>query len=440
MSKKRQTTGLPKRSKRQAPGETLDGTENVEQQEGMSGYRSRAEQEEEVQSLVVRGVMITIGILIAVLVVAFTIDQVVIPNQVVASVNGEGITVAQFREAVNFERNRLTIQLNQIQSAGIDINQLAQQEPYQTWISELNVPDQLGLRVLNDMIDDVLIRQDADRRNIQVDDETLQEQINTFFGYDPDEVALIGVEPTATDVPTETPTPFVSPTPSPVPTETPTLEADATEEVVEPTLTPQATIARSTLSAEEVTENFNENQQNYRDSFSIAGVSSNAVDAYFERLAIDSLLADAVFEGGDSLLYADVRHILVDTEETALEIIDALANGESFADLAAAQSTDTGSGARGGELGLSNVSNYVPEFRDAVTDAEIGAIVGPVESEFGFHIIQVRSKEERSGDAVANELETAKQQAFAQYVDSLRADNEENIDISDSWVNYVPGN
>lgn len=384
--------------------------------------------------------MITIGILIAILAVAFIVDQVVIPNQVVASVNGEGITVAQFREAVNFERNRLTIQLNQIQSAGIDINQLAQQEPYQTWISELNVPDQLGLRVLNDMIDDVLIRQDADQRSIQVDDETLEEQINTFFGYDPTEVALIGVEPTATDIPTETPTPFVSPTPSPVPTETPTLEADVTEEVVEPTLTPQPTIVRPTLSAEEVTDNFNENQQNYRDSLRIAGVSGNTVDAYFERLALESLLADAVFESGDTLLYADVRHILVDTEETALEIIDALENGESFADLAAAQSTDTGSGARGGELGLSNVSNYVPEFRDAVTNAEIGAIVGPVESEFGFHIIQVRSKEERSGDTIANELETAKQQAFAQYVDTLRTDNEENIDISDSWVNYVPRN
>ncbi len=439
MSKKSQTTGQPKRRKRRASNAAVDGTENVEQQDSGSSYRSRAEQEEEVQSLVVRGVVITIGILVAVLAIAAIVDQVIVPNQVVATVNGESITVGQFREEVNFERNRLSLQITQIQAAGIDLNQLSQQEPYRTWISELNVPDQLGLRVLNDMVEDVLIQQEADQRNITVNEDAVAQEVNEFFGYDPTEVALIGVEPTATDVPTETPTPFVSPTPSPTPTATATLGPDETEEPGEPTITPQPTIVQPTLSAEEVNANFDTSQQNYIDAFSRAGIGSGTVDAYFERLALEALLADDIFsEDGETLLYADTRHILVETEETALEIVDALQNGESFADLARALSTDPGSGSRGGELGESYVGNFVPEFAEAIENAEIGAIVGPVETEFGFHIIQVRSKEERGGEEIESELEIAKQQEFGRYLEELREANEANIEIFDNWIDYVP--
>ena len=150
------------------------------------------------------------------------------------------------------------------------------------------------------------------------------------------------------------------------------------------------------------------------------------------------MLADDLYGEDATLLYADVRHILVESEETAQEIIDALENGESFADLARALSTDTGSGSRGGELGESYVGNYVPEFREAIENAEVGAIVGPVQSEFGYHIIQVRSKEERSGEDVDSQIESAKQQEFATYIETLREENDANIEIYDNWIDYVP--
>jgi len=437
MSKKSQTTGLPKRRKRRT-GESVDGVENIQQSQSPASFRSRAEREAEVQEKVIKGVGITVGILIIILIAAFVVEQLVIPNQAVAVVNGENITVGQFREAVSFERSRLLLQFNQIQSAGLDINQLAQQEPYATWLNEINVPDQLGLRVLNDMVDDILIRQEAEERNVTVNEEAVEEQVNTFFGFDPTEVALIGIEPTATDIPTETPTPFVSPTPSPTPTLTPTLGPDETQEVVEPSSTPQPTLVVPTLAPDEVVENFNESQDNFRSYFSSAGLGGNTVDAFFERQALEALLADNVFGETDTLLFADVRHILVESEETALEVMDALNNGESFADLARAVSTDTGSGSRGGELGDSYVGNYVPEFREAVENAEIGAIVGPVKSEFGYHIIQVRSREERSGDDVAAQLESAKQREFSLFLEELRANNTDNIELYDNWIDYVP--
>jgi peptidyl-prolyl cis-trans isomerase D len=438
MSKKSQTTGQPKRRKRRNPDTLVDDAENIEQSESSTGFRTRAVREEELQQWVIRGVGITVGILIIIIVAAFVVEQLIVPNQPVAVVNGENITVGQFREAVSFERSRLSLQFSQIQSAGLDINQIAQQEPYATWLNELNVPDQLGLRVLNDMVDDILIRQEAEERNVTVNEETIEEQINNFFGFDPTEVALIGVQPTATDIPTETPTPFVSPTPSPTPTLVPTLGPDETQEVVEPTLTPQPTVVEPTLSSDEVRENFTSSQDNYRTYFASAGLGSHTVDAFFERQALETLLADNVFGETDTLLFADVRHILVEGEETALEVMDALQNGESFADLARAVSTDTGSGSRGGELGDSYVGNYVPEFRAAVETAEVGELVGPVESEFGFHIIQVRSREERSGDDVEAQLESAKQREFGLFLENLRESNEANIELFDNWIDYVP--
>jgi foldase protein PrsA len=88
-----------------------------------------------------------------------------------------------------------------------------------------------------------------------------------------------------------------------------------------------------------------------------------------------------------------VRHILVETENEAQEILDELEAGEDFAELAEERSIDPGSGAEGGELGTFPRGAYVPEFDDAAWDAEIDEIVGPVETDFGFHIIQVTDEE-----------------------------------------------
>jgi parvulin-like peptidyl-prolyl isomerase len=86
-------------------------------------------------------------------------------------------------------------------------------------------------------------------------------------------------------------------------------------------------------------------------------------------------------------------HILVATEDEANAVKDRLDAGENFAALATELSTDTGSGAAGGDLGCAPSANYVTEFADALTAAEVGVPTDPVESEFGFHIILVREDE-----------------------------------------------
>ena len=132
MSKKSQTTGIPKRRRRRAHDASAEqAIEAGAQGQSESSYKSRAEKEAELQKWVIRGVIGVAAILALLVAIAFGFEQLYIPNQVVAVVNGENITVQQFRQEFLLENNRLLLQLSQLQNAGFDFQQLAQQEPLQ---------------------------------------------------------------------------------------------------------------------------------------------------------------------------------------------------------------------------------------------------------------------------------------------------------------------
>ncbi len=100
-------------------------------------------------------------------------------------------------------------------------------------------------------------------------------------------------------------------------------------------------------------------------------------------------------------------HILVDSEEKANELKAQLDGGADFAELAKGNSTDTGSGANGGDLGWFGMGQMVKPFEDAVVAAEIGKVAGPVKSDFGWHLILVketRVAEKPTLDAMREEL------------------------------------
>lgn len=89
----------------------------------------------------------------------------------------------------------------------------------------------------------------------------------------------------------------------------------------------------------------------------------------------------------------DADHILVSDEASAVEIKAMIENGEvSFAEAATRYSIDTGTAASGGALGEFRRGEMVPEFEDASFDATPGVLVGPVESQFGYHLILVNNK------------------------------------------------
>jgi hypothetical protein len=109
---------------------------------------------------------------------------------------------------------------------------------------------------------------------------------------------------------------------------------------------------------------------------------------------------------------ACVRHILVETEAEAQTAIDDINGGLEFSDVAIERSTGP-SGPSGGDLGCASTSGYVPEFAAAVDTAEVGVVVGPVETQFGFHVIIVDAFEADAADA-QNQVLAAQQLAEAE--------------------------
>jgi peptidyl-prolyl cis-trans isomerase C len=84
------------------------------------------------------------------------------------------------------------------------------------------------------------------------------------------------------------------------------------------------------------------------------------------------------------------RHILVDDEAKAKELIAKIKAGAKFEDLAKEHSKDPGSGANGGDLDFAKPENYVPEFGQAMTKLQKGQMTeAPVKTQFGWHIIRL---------------------------------------------------
>lgn len=90
---------------------------------------------------------------------------------------------------------------------------------------------------------------------------------------------------------------------------------------------------------------------------------------------------------------ATAAHILVDSEETCLDLKQQLDDGADFAELAQTHSSCP-SGASGGDLGSFGPGMMVPEFDKVVFSAPINEVQGPVETSFGYHLLIVTARED----------------------------------------------
>lgn len=96
------------------------------------------------------------------------------------------------------------------------------------------------------------------------------------------------------------------------------------------------------------------------------------------------------------------RHILVDKGEPeslqkAKDLLTQLRAGASFEELAKANSTDQGSAARGGDLGFFGAGKMVKPFEDALNKlSKPGDLSEPVESQFGYHIIRLEERQDKT--------------------------------------------
>ena len=130
--------------------------------------------------------------------------------------------------------------------------------------------------------------------------------------------------------------------------------------------------------------------------------------------------------------YADAKgpeeynaaHILVETEDEAKALVETLAGGADFAELAKEKSTGP-SGPNGGDLGWFGLGRMVPEFEQAVVTMNVGDVSEPVQTQFGWHVIKLedtRTQDRPEFDEVRAELEeTVRQEAVEAYIADLSA-------------------
>ena len=85
----------------------------------------------------------------------------------------------------------------------------------------------------------------------------------------------------------------------------------------------------------------------------------------------------------------NAAHILVNSEKDAQNIMARIEKGEKFEDLAK-RFSKCPSKKKGGNLGWFGKGDMVPEFENAAFSAQKGAVVGPVKTQFGYHIILVK--------------------------------------------------
>jgi peptidyl-prolyl cis-trans isomerase C len=160
--------------------------------------------------------------------------------------------------------------------------------------------------------------------------------------------------------------------------------------------------------------------------------SQALANAFLQDYAKNHPVSDAVAKAEYDKLRAKsgdkdykARHILLDTEDEAKDIIAKLKKGEKFEDLAKA-SKDTGTKDKGGELDWNTADSYVKPFSDAMVKLEKGQYTDtPVQTQFGWHVIRLddsRPAKYPEFDEVKDQLkQSLQQEELKKAVKELRA-------------------
>lgn len=421
-------------------------------------YLTRKQQEEKQVKTAVSITIVTLAV-VAVLLGYVLIDRYIVkPNVTVASVGDTEIKAGDFQTNTKYARmNMLTQATQYVNYFGETGKQYAFPLLYQ-----LQDPAIIGENVLNQLIDEVIIREEAAKRNITVSDEEVQALLREQFAFYPEGTYT----PTITSTPVYTPTwsaaqielinPTDTPEPSATPTETPegwqptTTEGPDTqpaEEVVPtfpaeeaPTSEPTATtVPTEPPTPTPYTERlFKQDVKEYVDSLRPYGISRDDI----EQILYNGLLREKLIEDVTKDLRPEeeqvwVRHILVENEDLANEVIEKLAEGEEWQALAAEYSTDESNKDNGGDLGwIGREDSYDETFLKASFDLEDdGQISEPVETQFGWHIIQLVTK--AANPVTSSKFNQLKQAYFTDWLEDIRTSRDD-IQIESAWVEFAP--
>ncbi|HNC09693.1 MAG TPA: peptidylprolyl isomerase [Anaerolineales bacterium] len=391
-------------------------------------------------------------------------------NRPVAKVGDTEILVKDLEPRIRLRRQQLLDNYNQYQQYaqyfGMDVTSQLQQIE-----AQLNDPTSVGQTVLDELIDEELIRQEAAKRGITVSEEELNAEVEAGFGYFPNgtptptltatqvvmpdnpesifDLVTATLEPTATPQFSPTPESTATATAQPVentpgegtntaePTATFTASPTATA-TLPPTTTPTAgpTATPFPTSTPITEEGFQGMLDKTNTNLAKYGFSADYYRDFFESQILRRKLQEVITaEVKPTQEQVWARHILVADEATAKDIIAKLQDGGDFAELAREFSTD-GSASTGGDLGWFGKGAMVPEFETAAFALKNPGdfTTEPVQSQFGYHIIQLIAKQDRP--LSADEYQTAKDTAFSDWLTSAR--EEYGVETFDVWQQRAP--
>jgi hypothetical protein len=245
--------------------------------------------------------------------------------------------------------------------------------------------------------------------------------------------------PTATEPPTETPEVTATSSEEAGSTngeaaggDTAVAETPTPEESPTITLTPTITSTPTPFT----TEIYAQDVENFNDNFKLYDYSYEDLWKIYETDLLRQKMTDLIT--ADLVPFHEevwARHILVETEEEALDIIQQLKDGGDWNQLAMKNSLDDTNKDNGGDLGWFSYDMMVEDFAAAAFSLEPGQISDPIETYYGYHIIQLVGKREVQTSVA--DFQTEKSNAFDAWL-AERRDARDDIEIAEDWADYVP--
>jgi peptidyl-prolyl cis-trans isomerase D len=410
-------------------------------------HLARAEHEAVQKRYLTIGITSIIAIVVILIIVGFVLEGVIAPRQPIVKINDTVVTTKDYQTRVRFQRYNLVNQYANyfqfIQSLG-DPNSASY---FQTTLMQIQTqlqPEVVGFSVIEDLIQDALIREEAEKLGISVSKADIKKEIaESIFQYyedgSPPPAAVEEIQPTATLSVQQQELLRVTPE-----------DTDATPPEVE--AEPPAEVPVPTPYTKDAFETDLDNFYNGLESF--GKINQNQLYKIIESQLLRDEVIDVIVP---TVVSEEERvwalHILFRSEETgedqALEVINRLAAGEHFLDIAdelATAAEDAASQTTGEEenpvepqvrfenLGWFGEGMMVPAFQEAAFRLEIGEHSQPVKTSFGWHVIQVIGKEVQT--LTETEISQLRQTEFQQWLTDKRSESQ--VDITPDWISAVP--
>lgn len=357
---------------------------------------------------------IAIGVLLVVIGAIFAggivYDNVVRANEVVAQIGPDSVTAAQLLGQVRPAARTLDAQAKQY-GGGTQIAQYVDQQ-------KRSLPDQ----TLNDIIDQHVIQQEASRRSLSVSPAELDEkERQTVADFQaaanpvptpeavstPEAADMPGSAATSDTAAGATPAAAATPSAATTPTVVPTLETSA-----------YATALQDLLDKNSLTE---------------AELRTRLEQSMLREKLVTAIGQEQV---PDTQEQVHARHILVATQDQAMDVLMQLQTGADFATLAQQVSIDPGSKDKGGDLGWFGRGVMDKPFEDGAFALQPGQLSDVIQGANGYHIIQVLERDAARPQA-ADQLTSARQKAFSDWLATRRSSQDVKLQLSQADRDWV---